>query len=678
MNISPNKLQKLTTDEIIKLLNIMLTDIYNTFSYINLSHQEYQDIVKEEIAKTRQTYTGTNNKPYQKYLHYKITNRLTKIALKNPDTSIIFINNYISKKLKSTDPISNLNSLSNFFSKFEEEISPNLLILILNNKIIQRIIKNFIKRYQPNNIDEMFDSNIIFLIETYCYQNNITLEIQKEKTPDITIDTIDTSDIKNYYFAETKNIPLLTAKQERNLFEKVKLNDKSARDKLIESNQRLVIKIAAQYQRQNQGVEFLDLVQEGNIALMTAIDKFDTSKNYRFSTYATCCIKGHIQRYIDNKSRNIRIPIYLVGQINQYRKVFNALKTELNREPTIEEYAQKLDMPASKVQKLQIFLNDTNTISLNSKINDDPNSDELEQIISSTSIEIEEKVINHQIKEDVINILSKCNLKERELEIIKMYFGFPPYDERMNYKKIGKVFNLTYQRVEQIVIRAIDKIKESNQALKLAELSSNPSNAIKEINLYKERTNKMRKTKTIYQILENYGTKEEIDQEIESLSEHEKSVIYRRYNNDLTSDKQPNDIPNDIKKEFYQNIIPKMKRHLQKKKRKQIMPKDNIEDNNKEAIQVVPKQDEYTEILERIKTINFSDMLKVLSIKEAIIVSLRLGLIDNKYFSTEAIANFLGIDKDEVKNTTIKVLLLYKDIINKQIDETIKTLKRKK
>ena len=254
------------------------------------------------------------------------------------------------------------------------------------------------------------------------------------------------------YVNEIIKIPLLTNEEEKELAIEVKNGDKLARKKFIESNLRLVIKNAYKYL--NRGLPLLDLIQEGTFGLMTAVDKFDIEKGYKFSTYATYWIRQSMQRALALKSRNIRIPVYLYDKLYVYKHTFNNLSDRLNRIPTDDEIAKEMGISVQQVSVINNALNDT--ISTNTIIGDE-DEDELESIILDESVIISEMIENDELKKYIEFVLYKV-LPKREYNIIKCRFGFNN-DKIFTLDELGKKYNITREAIRQIEKRALRKIR---------------------------------------------------------------------------------------------------------------------------------------------------------------------------------------------------------------------------
>jgi len=286
-------------------------------------------------------------------------------------------------------------------------------------------------------------------------------------------------DLLKMYLNEIKQYQLLTEHEEKELFYKYQKGDKLARKKIIESNLKLVVSIAKNYQ--NQNMPFLDIIQEGNIGLFKAIDNFDLNKGYRFSTYATRWIKQSIIRGIDNKSRSIRIPVYYSEKIYTYKKIDNELRNLLNRNPLPQEIAEKMNIPVNDV--LEMIDIAKGTVSLNSFLDNNDNDCELtlENIIVSSKNNPETDVILLDLNKQIQALFHKTNLSEKEKYILINRFELGG-KKKKTLEEIGKKYGCTRERVRQIEKSALTKLKLSKEIEEFVFYMESPETSQK--NLY--------------------------------------------------------------------------------------------------------------------------------------------------------------------------------------------------
>ncbi len=281
-----------------------------------------------------------------------------------------------------------------------------------------------------------------------------------EITKDINI-----NDPVRMYLKEIGRISLLSPEEELELSEKVAAGDEEAKNKLAESNLRLVVSIAKRYV--GRGLLFLDLIQEGNIGLMKAVDKFDSDKGYKFSTYATWWIRQAITRALADQARTIRVPVHMVETINKMSRIQRQLTLELNREPSEEELAKKMGISIEKVR--EVIKISQEPVSLETPIGEEDDSHLGDFIKDESSMSPEEYATNEILKEEIKSVL--MTLQVREQEVLELRFGL--IDGTCHtLEEVGKKFNVTRERIRQIEAKALRKLRHPSRAKKLKDFLS--------------------------------------------------------------------------------------------------------------------------------------------------------------------------------------------------------------
>lgn len=267
------------------------------------------------------------------------------------------------------------------------------------------------------------------------------------------------------YLREIGKIPLLNAEEELELAQRVVAGDKRAKDKMAEANMRLVVSIAKRYS--GRGLDFLDLIQEGNTGLLRAVEKFDPDKGFKFSTYATWWIRQAITRAIADQARTIRIPVHMVETINKLLRTQRRMTQELNREPTIEELGKELEMEPEKVEYVIKIKQDITSLDAGvGRDGEDEDSVLADFIEDEDGQTPEESATSQLLKEQVQSVLS--TLSEREQKIIKMRFGLEN-GKSHTLEEVGQEFAVTRERIRQIEAKALAKLRKHKDAKKLHE-----------------------------------------------------------------------------------------------------------------------------------------------------------------------------------------------------------------
>lgn len=288
-------------------------------------------------------------------------------------------------------------------------------------------------------------------------------EIAKAQQDTSYLDDISDDSVR-LYLREIGKIPLLTAEEELALANRVVAGEKKAKDQMAEANMRLVVSIAKRYS--GRGLDFLDLIQEGNTGLLRAVEKFDPSKGFKFSTYATWWIRQAITRAIADQARVIRIPVHMVETINKLLRTQRRMTQELNREPTIEELAKELELEPEKVEYVMKIKQDVN--SLDAAVRDDEEDSVLGDFIEDEDTKSpDESAAEQLLKEQVQDILESA-LSERELKILKMRFGLED-GKNHTLEEVGHEFAVTRERIRQIEAKALAKLRKHKDAKKLYE-----------------------------------------------------------------------------------------------------------------------------------------------------------------------------------------------------------------
>ena len=287
------------------------------------------------------------------------------------------------------------------------------------------------------------------------------------------IDFTDTGDISSttqdpvkMYLKDIGKVPLLSAEEEIELAKRMEAGDEAAKKKLAESNLRLVVSIAKRYV--GRGMLFLDLIQEGNLGLLKAVEKFDYRKGYKFSTYATWWIRQAITRAIADQARTIRIPVHMVETINKVTRVSRDLLQKLGREPLPEEVGEVMGLPKERVQEIMKIAQEP--VSLETPIGEEEDShlgDFIQDESIPTPVEATNQTLLHEQLDDVVSTLT-----ERDQRVIKLRFGWDDGRPR-TLEEVGKEFNVTRERIRQIEAKALRKLRHPNRSRKLKDFLYN-------------------------------------------------------------------------------------------------------------------------------------------------------------------------------------------------------------
>ena len=276
-------------------------------------------------------------------------------------------------------------------------------------------------------------------------------------TKDLTI-----NDPVRMYLKEIGQIKLLSMEEELALADRILAGDESAKTTLAEANLRLVVSIAKRYV--GRGMLFLDLIQEGNIGLMKAVDKFDVTKGYKFSTYATWWIRQAITRAIADQARTIRVPVHMVETINKLARIQRQLTLELNREPSEDELAAKMNLSVDKIR--DIYKISQEPVSLETPIGEEDDSHLGDFIKDERNVSPEEYATNEMLKDEIDEVL--LTLTEREEKVIRLRFGLDDGKSK-TLEEVGQLFGVTRERIRQIEAKALRKLRHPSRSRKLKD-----------------------------------------------------------------------------------------------------------------------------------------------------------------------------------------------------------------
>ena len=319
-----------------------------------------------------------------------------------------------------------------------------------------------------DSLDELYnlfnENNIAVVSEEETESNNdggdkLLLD-DSSLTKDLNI-----NDPVRMYLKEIGQIKLLTMDEELALADRILQGDPEAKTILAEANLRLVVSIAKRYV--GRGMLFLDLIQEGNIGLMKAVDKFDVTKGYKFSTYATWWIRQAITRAIADQARTIRVPVHMVETINKLARIQRQLTLELNREPSEEELAKKMGMSVDKIR--EIYKISQEPVSLETPIGEEDDSHLGDFIKDENNMSPEEYATNEMLKDEISEVL--LTLTEREEKVIRLRFGLEDGKSR-TLEEVGQMFGVTRERIRQIEAKALRKLRHPSRSRKLKDYMS--------------------------------------------------------------------------------------------------------------------------------------------------------------------------------------------------------------
>ena len=313
------------------------------------------------------------------------------------------------------------------------------------------------------------NKGIVAMVPESDTEDDIILDVEDEPTEEeleniemAVPDGVSIEDPVRMYLKEIGKVPLLTAEEEKDLAMKMEAGDMEAKKRLAEANLRLVVSIAKRYV--GRGMLFLDLIQEGNLGLIKAVEKFDYRKGYKFSTYATWWVKQSVTRALADQSRTIRLPVHMVEAVNRIRKAQRALAVKLGREPSNEEIGKEVGMSEKRVTELMQSSGDT--VSLETPVGDEDGSNLGDFVADDSNASTEEKAESVFLREEIDQMLQGLNPREREVIILR--FGLES-GHPMTLEEVGKRFKVTRERIRQIETAALRKLRNPSRSKKIRD-----------------------------------------------------------------------------------------------------------------------------------------------------------------------------------------------------------------
>ena len=739
MQITKDLLENLSSFQLYQKFFPSIHKICKLYSYANFSDSFVQDVSLKIIDDLKNDVSSfqeeTFEKQFEKRLNLLFLQQL-KEDLAVPNLFCEIMNRYINLHFKGSslddvrEVMRQLQRVSLFFKKVQLFVNTDLCLKLLENPLFSKLVSMVVDTYRDKirkgtfiYLREFSDETMVLFVQVYCELHDIPMEEieENEFDEDFKVSQKDIHSLQ-LYLRSTKK-PLLTREQEQELSKRIQAGDNEARNIMVEHNLGLVVSIAKCYV--GCGLSLEDLIQEGNIGLMTAVQKFDGEKGFKFSTYATWWIRQAIGHAISDIGRNIRLPEHVTEYLGKYKKTYLNLQKLLCREPTIEEMAKHLHISVDEATKFNYLLVDT--VSIQQMVGEEEES-KLEDFIPDSSDFVSD-FLRQDMQENVRKLLVNAKLKEIEKEVLFLRYGIG-MEQPVTLQKIAKKYGVSRERIRQIEAQAIVKVRKSARILSYADYMDHPEKAVKRILEYrqsylenprmyqtyhyndvkkkkkKENNISHKKLKTIFELLSKYA-KEDVFIVIEHLEGKDKELFDRRNGSDLEHPTHQEGWTSAHEYNFGA-LVAKMKRQLDKieaLREKNVEITDEIlapifEGRNSKKTETVTSsktvletscQDEvkteeipslksssitienkdFGAVLRCMKQMRFDEMLSCLTPKEAVIVCLRLGYVDDMYYTSEAIANFLGISVEEVCEITKKVLILYQEKINGFINEAV-------
>jgi len=385
----------------------------------------------------------------------------------------------ISKKKisKKGETVFHAKMIGNVATKQTHTEKAKTIELRLDNLLKKGRLRGFITHSEILKEFPFIEEDVVFLDDLYTrfhdagvdiLEGKDLLDITEEKVPKLKkgrLADLGSYDSVQMYLKEIGKISLLTGEEEREFARRIEKGDEEAKNKLAQANLRLVVSIAKRYINRSPHLTILDLIQEGNLGLFRAVEKFDWRRGYKFSTYATWWIRQAITRALADQASTVRIPVHMVETISKYKQVTRRLSQDLGRDPLVEEIAAEMGLDVEKVRHIQKI--NQETVSLEAPVGDEDEDSTLGEFIEDEKIlspvqQTAQRLLVDQVKEILID------LTPRERRILEMRFGLSDGVTR-TLEEVGKEFGVTRERIRQIEAKALEKIRQHDKAKKLKE-----------------------------------------------------------------------------------------------------------------------------------------------------------------------------------------------------------------
>ena len=487
MKVDIIKINKMTDEELKRLLIKDFKKWTKQYDFVKIPDEVMKDFINNTVS-LKNFKADKNGMVDLEKIISDVLREYIHLCFINGDGLEIF-DCYMKKMItiNSNDydkSFNELKKISTFFEWINYSPTSDIYLEIMKkhdnlSNFIANVVRRNKKKIADGNIDNIFYDDILSeFLKIYCSENDIVTE---NDTIEIDENFVNDSDTDEYFLSlKALDTNLLTKDEEYHLISRIKSGDMEARRIFIEKNLGLVISIAKRYN--NFGISFIDLIQEGNIGLMLAVDKFDPSRECKFSTFATFWIRHVIKRAIDNHSRTIRIPVNLSAKMFEINKQKKQLTEILNREPTQKEIAEKMGVSSEYLETIMSLPKITNSLDETTQGNDDLT---LKDFIIDENTNFVDEVINKELVEIVNDLIKSCNLSKRDEKIIRYRFGFE--GEPLTLNEIGLKYNLTRERIRQIEVEILEKIRSKNEVEWLACYTDNPDASLKKIKCLKNK-----------------------------------------------------------------------------------------------------------------------------------------------------------------------------------------------
>jgi len=478
-----------------------LNSIYSIarrYEYIGIGINNIIDLVKEESIKLNpildEIKVEERTNYINKYFNDFFDNYVSDLIKEDETKFQTIVNKYINYKLKETDIynrcLNRINDLSSYLKRIKYTPSPNEYITLItsNRKLynyIEVIVEKNINEIKNNKADIIFSEDIAVFVKLFCMINNIEIDEEQDISEEFYQELNLNSENSNHLirdYIETKKIDILSKDEEMELIKRIKQGDTLAREKFLLSNLRYVLCAVKRYKP--GAFDYNDLVQEAFIGLTKALDYFDISKGYKFTTYADFWIRQSISHFIINNIRNIRIPYNQYLELSKFIREYNKIKMEIGYEPTIYELYEKIPMSKDKIDELYLLKDDTLSI--------DTLDDEDESIINDITVyldDIFEGLTKEEDRKRIISLIDNIYLDEKIKDILYTYYGINCQSQTLN--EIGEKYHCSHEWIRQLKEKGLERLRKGRITTKLAEFTIDKDYSLEQLGYKKTKIDKV-------------------------------------------------------------------------------------------------------------------------------------------------------------------------------------------
>lgn len=579
MRLNSEKIKKMSMDKLAELLAKDMKKVGDTYSFAFSSKEDAIKLMNNRLLKKYSEITNSTvdeEIDFQDEFKTTITDYIKSTFETEDERYLQIFNNYLKQNVGEIDSYKTahqaLKKVTDFFTTIDyvpSEITCSSLLEVnsTTTTMIKEVFKKFEKQLAKSPVEDVFPSEVVAsFVTAYAYLNNIELKTNEDLVMEETDDNLENNEffnkLKSYYNSLP---PVLTKKEEQELLEKSKNGDKLARNQLVERNLRLVISIAKRYK--DKKIEVVDLVQDGSIGLINAIERFDLTKQTKFSTYACWWIVREINRDITNNGRTVRVPLHMQEKAKRYNKDYKKMVSKLNRYPTDAEIQKELRISDKSMQQIKAV--NSEIASLDEQIKED-GDDTLAEFLASNELSVEEQYELKALHADLEKVFTSGVLSEREVEILKLRNGY--YGEIYTLRSVSEQLGVSHTRVGQIEEAALQKIFRSKYKKSLAQYLTNGEDITvrgekvfghdRKPKAQKISLEKQMSIKYVYNYFEGYN-KEEIATAIKStLSNDELALLSKFYGNDLVNLTYNNTSSTSLREKLRTEILPMIQKEL--------------------------------------------------------------------------------------------------------------------